>query len=166
MNPLKLPENSGIVDAQSVDEIFFMVPSILNVHQTFLEELSKRLETWDSLQKVGDAFVDEVRSLFPFLFFYFFSFTFFISHFSSHYFPVSLSLFSFSHLLFYFNCLLFLQFFLSNWLFIIFIFSHSLSLKLSLTLFLSNLEFFSYYLNLTFSLFFILLIFSRSFFFL
>lgn len=41
-----------------MDEIFFMVPSILNIHERFLDELQKRLESWDSLQRVGDAFVD------------------------------------------------------------------------------------------------------------
>lgn len=55
-----MPENSGIIDAQIVDEIFFMVPSILAIHQKLLEELGKRLETWDAAQKVGDIFFDEV----------------------------------------------------------------------------------------------------------
>lgn len=58
-----MPENSGIIDAQIVDEIFFMVPSILAIHQKLLEELGKRLETWDAAQKVGDIFFDEVSFL-------------------------------------------------------------------------------------------------------
>ncbi|CRL02246.1 CLUMA_CG015133, isoform A [Clunio marinus] len=58
LNPLKLPENSAIVDLQTVDEIFFMVPSILNIHEKFLEELKKRLDSWDALQRVGDAYCD------------------------------------------------------------------------------------------------------------
>lgn len=49
-----------IVDSQIVDEIFFMVPSILNVHERFLDELKKRLDCWDSSQKVGDAYFDVV----------------------------------------------------------------------------------------------------------
>lgn len=60
LNPLKLPENSGIIDSQIVDEIFFMVPSIANIHERFLDELKRRLDAWDPLQKVGDAFVEVV----------------------------------------------------------------------------------------------------------
>ncbi|XP_053694272.1 uncharacterized protein LOC128742086 [Sabethes cyaneus] len=58
LNQLKSPENSGLVDTQTVDEIFFMVPAILNIHERFLEELRRRLDAWDPLQKIGDAFVD------------------------------------------------------------------------------------------------------------
>lgn len=60
MNPLKAPENSGIIDANLVDEIFFMIPSILNIHERFLDELKRRFETWDPMQKVGDAFIEVV----------------------------------------------------------------------------------------------------------
>lgn len=31
LNQLKSPENAGLVDTQTVDEIFFMVPAILNI---------------------------------------------------------------------------------------------------------------------------------------
>lgn len=50
-----------IVDSQLVDEIFYMVPSILGIHERFLEELHKRLGAWDCNQRVGDAFIDVVR---------------------------------------------------------------------------------------------------------
>ncbi|XP_055643721.1 uncharacterized protein LOC129779951 [Toxorhynchites rutilus septentrionalis] len=58
LNQLKSPENAGLVDTQIVDEIFFMVPAILNIHERFLEELRRRLDAWDPSQKIGDAFVD------------------------------------------------------------------------------------------------------------
>ncbi|XP_052898086.1 uncharacterized protein LOC128304851 [Anopheles moucheti] len=58
LNQLKSPENSGLVDVQTVDEIFFMVPAILNIHERFLEELRRRLDSWDKMQMIGDAFVD------------------------------------------------------------------------------------------------------------
>ncbi|XP_055604092.1 uncharacterized protein LOC129752331 [Uranotaenia lowii] len=58
LNQLKSPEHSGLVDTQTVDEIFFMVPTILNIHERFLEELRRRLDSWDPLQKIGDAFID------------------------------------------------------------------------------------------------------------
>lgn len=45
-----------------VDEIFFMVPSILNIHEKFLEELKKRLDAWDPQQRIGDAYYDVVSS--------------------------------------------------------------------------------------------------------
>jgi hypothetical protein len=57
-----MPENSGLVDFQTVDEIFFMVPSILNIHEKFLEELRKRLDAWDPSQQVGDSYYDVVSS--------------------------------------------------------------------------------------------------------
>ncbi|XP_040160849.1 uncharacterized protein LOC120898711 isoform X1 [Anopheles arabiensis] len=58
LNQLKSPENAGLVDVQTVDEIFFMVPAILNIHERFLEELRRRLDSWDKMQMIGDAFVD------------------------------------------------------------------------------------------------------------
>ncbi|KAJ2954677.1 hypothetical protein O0L34_g2973 [Tuta absoluta] len=58
LQPLKSPENAGLLDAFLVDEIFYQVPGILNVHQVFLEQLRRRLETWDLQQKVGDVFLE------------------------------------------------------------------------------------------------------------
>lgn len=60
MNPLKSNEHAGIIDVQMVDEIFFMVPAILNIHERFLDELKRRLDAWEPLQKVGDAFIEAV----------------------------------------------------------------------------------------------------------
>jgi Rho guanine nucleotide exchange factor 17 len=60
---LKHPESSSIVDIQTVDEIFFMVPSILSIHEEFLEELGKRVDTWDQNQRVGDAYFEVVSHL-------------------------------------------------------------------------------------------------------
>lgn len=37
-----------------------MVPAILQVHQEFLNDLRQRLDSWDKLQQVGDAFVGVV----------------------------------------------------------------------------------------------------------
>lgn len=50
------------MDLQTVDEIFFMVPSILNIHEKFLEELRKRLDAWDPSQRIGDSYYDVVSS--------------------------------------------------------------------------------------------------------
>ncbi|XP_063896814.1 rho guanine nucleotide exchange factor 17 isoform X5 [Helicoverpa armigera] len=58
LQPLKSPENAALLDAFLVDEIFYQVPGILNVHQVFLEQLRRRLEQWDLQQKVGDVFLD------------------------------------------------------------------------------------------------------------
>ncbi|XP_045779061.1 rho guanine nucleotide exchange factor 17 isoform X2 [Maniola jurtina] len=58
LQPLKSPENAGLLDAFVVDEIFYQVPAILNVHQVFLEQLRRRLEQWDLQQKIGDVFLD------------------------------------------------------------------------------------------------------------
>lgn len=37
-----------------------MVSPILQVHQQFLDELRSRLEIWEPMQRVGDAFVQVV----------------------------------------------------------------------------------------------------------
>ncbi|GLG97565.1 JNK-interacting protein 3 [Gryllus bimaculatus] len=58
LKPLKSPENAGLVDAALVDEIFYQVPAILSHHEVFLEQLRKRLDTWDVRQTVGDVFLD------------------------------------------------------------------------------------------------------------
>ncbi|KAK0084503.1 hypothetical protein PV325_006925 [Microctonus aethiopoides] len=56
--PLKSPENSGLVESTTVDEIFYQIPAILSHHEIFLEELRKRLETWELHQTIGDVFLD------------------------------------------------------------------------------------------------------------
>ncbi|XP_059618490.1 rho guanine nucleotide exchange factor 17 isoform X2 [Phlebotomus argentipes] len=56
MNPLKSSDCEVAIDTQIVDDIFYMVPSILNIHEGFLEELKKRLDVWNSSQIIGDAF--------------------------------------------------------------------------------------------------------------
>ncbi|XP_013195748.2 rho guanine nucleotide exchange factor 17 isoform X2 [Amyelois transitella] len=58
LQPLKSPENAGLLEAAVVDEIFFQVPAILAVHRSFLEQLRRRLEMWDLAQKVGDIFLE------------------------------------------------------------------------------------------------------------
>ncbi|XP_039288297.1 rho guanine nucleotide exchange factor 17 isoform X2 [Nilaparvata lugens] len=58
LQPLKSPENAGLVEAALVDEIFYQVPAILQHHELFLEELRMRLEHWDTKQRVGDIFLE------------------------------------------------------------------------------------------------------------
>ncbi|XP_043483895.1 rho guanine nucleotide exchange factor 17 isoform X2 [Leptopilina heterotoma] len=58
LQPLKSPENAGLVDSATVDEIFYQIPAILSHHEVFLEELRKRLETWEPGQTIGDVFLD------------------------------------------------------------------------------------------------------------
>lgn len=41
----------------------FQIPSILNHHKVFLEELRKKLDTWELKQTIGDVFLDVVRFL-------------------------------------------------------------------------------------------------------
>lgn len=60
-HPLKSQENASLIDSQTVDEIFLMVPDILHIHQQFLTELRRRLEIWGPQQRVGDAFVQVVK---------------------------------------------------------------------------------------------------------
>lgn len=63
LNVLKSPEYAGMIDSKTVDEIFFMVPEILLIHERFLKELKKRLDNWVPNQKVGDAFIEIVSTL-------------------------------------------------------------------------------------------------------
>ncbi|XP_054270541.1 rho guanine nucleotide exchange factor 17 isoform X2 [Macrosteles quadrilineatus] len=59
LQPLKSPENAGLVDAALVDEIFYQVPAILAHHEEFLEALRVRLMLhWDVKQRVGDIFLE------------------------------------------------------------------------------------------------------------
>lgn len=57
-----MQENGSLIDVQTVDEIFLMVPNILKIHQQFLDELRCRLDAWEPLQRVGDSFVKVVRT--------------------------------------------------------------------------------------------------------
>ncbi|XP_039948456.1 uncharacterized protein LOC120766810 [Bactrocera tryoni] len=60
---LKSPEHAGMIDTRTVDEIFFMVPDILEIHQKFLAELKSRWDSWEANQKVGDAFLETFSKL-------------------------------------------------------------------------------------------------------
>ncbi|XP_017090454.2 rho guanine nucleotide exchange factor 17 isoform X2 [Drosophila bipectinata] len=60
---LKAPEHAGMIDTRTVDEIFFMVPDILEIHEKFLGDLKNRLDDWDTSQKVGDAFMETFSKL-------------------------------------------------------------------------------------------------------
>uniref|UniRef100_A0A1B0FJA0 DH domain-containing protein n=1 Tax=Glossina morsitans morsitans TaxID=37546 RepID=A0A1B0FJA0_GLOMM len=60
---LKLPEHAGMIEVRTVDEIFFMVPDILEIHEKFLAELRNRLDNWDTQQRVGDAFMETFSKL-------------------------------------------------------------------------------------------------------
>ncbi|XP_065364774.1 uncharacterized protein LOC135957872 isoform X2 [Calliphora vicina] len=60
---LKAPEHTGVIEVRTVDEIFFMVPDILEIHEKFLSELRNRLDNWDTQQKVGDAFMETFSKL-------------------------------------------------------------------------------------------------------
>ncbi|XP_073831491.1 rho guanine nucleotide exchange factor 17 isoform X2 [Musca autumnalis] len=63
LKALKSPEHAGVIEARTVDEIFFMVPDILEIHEKFLAELRNRLDNWDTQQKVGDAFMETFSKL-------------------------------------------------------------------------------------------------------
>ncbi|XP_018349067.1 PREDICTED: uncharacterized protein LOC108752611 isoform X3 [Trachymyrmex septentrionalis] len=58
LQPLKSSENAGLVDAATVDEIFYQIPALLSHHEIFLEELRRRLDTWELRQTIGDVFLD------------------------------------------------------------------------------------------------------------
>ena len=39
---------------------YLQIPNILFLHEGFLEELKRRLESWDSKKTIGDWFLDSV----------------------------------------------------------------------------------------------------------
>lgn len=57
-----------------------MVPSIMSIHERFLDELKKRLDSWDAMQRVGDVYIDIVNI---FNYFLLKLINFYVSHFSS-----------------------------------------------------------------------------------
>ena len=56
MKPLKVSDQ--LIESILVDEIFYQVPEIHKIHETFLELLSDRLKNWDSSQNMGDIFLN------------------------------------------------------------------------------------------------------------
>lgn len=62
MKSLKSSENNTLVDSNLMEEIFYQIPEILDHHESFLDRLKVRLLSWDSKQKIGDIFVECVRS--------------------------------------------------------------------------------------------------------
>lgn len=56
MKPLS--SNDQLIDPSLVDDIFFQIPEMLRVHESFLQVLSKRLTDWNSSQVIGDVFLD------------------------------------------------------------------------------------------------------------
>lgn len=62
-DPLKSPENAGIIDPLTVDDIFLKVPELYNLHQRFLHDLNRRLYAWGKMQQVGDIFIEMVSEI-------------------------------------------------------------------------------------------------------
>ncbi|XP_017768074.1 PREDICTED: rho guanine nucleotide exchange factor 17 isoform X2 [Nicrophorus vespilloides] len=58
LEPLKNPDNAGLLDVALVDEVFYQIPSLFMYHDTFLEQLRMRLDHWDAKQKVGDVLLE------------------------------------------------------------------------------------------------------------
>ena len=61
MKPLK---SDNVIESCIVDEIFYQIPDILRVHESFLEILTARLANWDSKQVIGDVFIEAVITTF------------------------------------------------------------------------------------------------------
>ena len=59
---LKKQENSAIVEAAQVDEMFYQIPEILLCHEFFLQQLQARVSEWHDKQKIGDIFVSSVST--------------------------------------------------------------------------------------------------------
>ncbi|XP_055929410.1 rho guanine nucleotide exchange factor 17-like isoform X2 [Argiope bruennichi] len=58
MGALKSADYSGVVEGGIVDEIFFQIPEILNIHELFLDGLQKRCKNWEIQFTIGDIFIE------------------------------------------------------------------------------------------------------------
>lgn len=58
--PLKRPQASALVEPGLVRDIFYQIPEICSLHQRFLQQLTERVEQWDSERKIGDIFINTV----------------------------------------------------------------------------------------------------------
>lgn len=64
LRPLRSVEYANLVDKQTVDEIFYMIPALLRLHERFLDDLQNRLNSWDDAQsQIGVAFSEAVSSV-------------------------------------------------------------------------------------------------------
>lgn len=61
LEPLRSGNFVGLLDMQTVDEIFLMIPNMQLLHERFLEKLQLRLNTWNEAEsQVGVAFIETV----------------------------------------------------------------------------------------------------------
>ena len=60
--PLKRPQAAALVEPSLVEDIFYQIPEICSLHEHFLHQLNERVEHWDTQRKIGDIFVNTVRS--------------------------------------------------------------------------------------------------------
>ena len=58
--PLKRPHATTLVDSNLVREIFYQIPEICSIHERLLQQLTVRINCWDSQTKIGDIFVNTV----------------------------------------------------------------------------------------------------------
>lgn len=59
--PLRRPQAAALVDSTLVREIFYQIPEICSIHERLLQQLTVRVNRWDSERKIGDIFVNTVR---------------------------------------------------------------------------------------------------------
>lgn len=61
LQPLRSGEFAGLVDKQTIDEIFYMIPAMQRLHARFLDDLQQRLNSWNEAEsQVGVAFIEAV----------------------------------------------------------------------------------------------------------
>lgn len=59
MEPLQRHQG-GVLEAETISDIFYQVPEIHNVHKNFVSQLCERRDSWKELDTIGDLFVSNV----------------------------------------------------------------------------------------------------------
>ena len=59
MDPLRRHQGA-VVERDNIDDIFYQIPQLADLHQEFIKDLSKKNEQWNELETIGDLFMMHV----------------------------------------------------------------------------------------------------------
>lgn len=59
MEPLQRHQGA-VLEAGAISDIFYQVPQICSLHETFVSQLCERRDKWQELETIGDLFVSHV----------------------------------------------------------------------------------------------------------
>ena len=59
MDPLRRHQGA-VVERDNIDDIFYQIPQLADLHQEFIRDLSRKSEAWNELETIGEIFVKHV----------------------------------------------------------------------------------------------------------